>query len=118
MEFVAVYSLDVCSQCFFVTSPRPTCGNRGGFEVISAAVPAFYDGIEAYSSTLAAPRVKSVTKTLPHRLQLEEVRRMFNADAWPKQFQNRPPTDKEIALYFFPASERYIPKAISVIRLP
>lgn len=95
------------SKCYPNFDPCPTFGISGGFEVVSAAVPAFYDGLQAFSSSCAAPKVRTVTRTLPPRLQLEEVQRMFNADAWPKQFQQRPPTDKEIALYFFPDGERY-----------
>lgn len=90
-----------------LSSDAISSATSGGFEVVSAAVPALYDGIQAYSSSFAAPQVRAVTKKLPPRLQLEEVRRMFNADAWPMQFQRRSPTDKEIALYFFPGTERY-----------
>ncbi|KAL3692077.1 hypothetical protein R1sor_005728 [Riccia sorocarpa] len=77
----------------------------GGFDVVSAACPTVYNGLEAYSSSFAAPKVREVTRLLPAVLQLDEVSRMLNAEAWPKQFQQKPPSDKEIALYFFPKSE-------------
>ncbi|KAG6541753.1 hypothetical protein Mapa_016765 [Marchantia paleacea] len=85
--------------------PETQCLWSGGFEVVSATSPAFYGGLEGFSSSFAAPKVRAVTKLLPSILQLEEVRRMLNGDAWPKQFQQKPPTDKEIALYFFPGGE-------------
>ncbi|KAL2621941.1 hypothetical protein R1flu_002146 [Riccia fluitans] len=79
----------------------------GGFDVVSAACPGVHDGLEAYSSSFAALKVREVTKLLPALVHLEEVSRMLNAEAWPKQFQLKPPTDKEIALYFFPKSESF-----------
>ncbi|OAE19365.1 hypothetical protein AXG93_3536s1040 [Marchantia polymorpha subsp. ruderalis] len=85
--------------------PETQCLWSGGFEVVSDTSPAFYGGLEGFSSSFAAPKVRALTKLLPPILQLEEVRRMLNGDAWPKQFQLKPPTDKEIALYFFPGGE-------------
>eukprot|EP01018_Ginkgo_biloba_P014053 Gb_40677 [translate_table: standard] len=74
---------------------------RGSFKIIDKVSGyQVYDGIQAHPSNRASPKVYEVSRKFPSQLLLEQVER---CDAWPKRFQESPPTDEDIALYIFPA---------------
>ncbi|KAH9322164.1 hypothetical protein KI387_016803, partial [Taxus chinensis] len=73
---------------------------RGSFEIIDKiSGHQIFDGMQAHPSNKASPKVYEVSKKFPSQLLLEQVQR---CDAWPKRFQNSPPTDEDIALYILP----------------
>ncbi|KAH9322468.1 hypothetical protein KI387_017107, partial [Taxus chinensis] len=77
---------------------------KGAFKVVDiAGTPTIYSGIRAHPSTTAALKVYETTKQFDSQLHLEQVHR---ADAWPKRFEQSPPTDDNIGLYFFPEDEK------------
>lgn len=59
--------------------------------------------IVAHYSDKACEKVYEGVKMLSPTL---DVKKLPRADAWPKSFQESPPTDDNIGLYFFPRSER------------
>lgn len=60
-------------------------------------------GLVAHLSSLACPKVREEAELLPLLIFPELVRR---TDVWPKAFEKLGPTDRSIALYFFPDNER------------
>ncbi|CAN6460306.1 unnamed protein product [Victoria cruziana] len=72
---------------------------QGGFEVQRGGRMAdFCDGVQAYLSTCASPKVVEAANGFPSRVQLEEISRL---SLWPVQFHAKYPTEDKIALYFF-----------------
>ncbi|KAL6642651.1 hypothetical protein ACP70R_020832 [Stipagrostis hirtigluma subsp. patula] len=57
-----------------------------------------FDGIQAYLSACASPKVRELGKQLPNKIQLAEVPRNLS---WPLQFKEVNPTEDNIALFFF-----------------
>ncbi|KAE9611340.1 putative chromatin regulator PHD family [Lupinus albus] len=60
-------------------------------------------GLVAHTSTLACSKVYDESIRFPKVLHADLVPRYM---VWPNHFKNAGPTDKSIALYFFPESER------------
>ncbi|CAL2276087.1 unnamed protein product [Prunus armeniaca] len=60
-------------------------------------------GLVAHLSSLACPKVREEAELLPLLIFPELVRR---TDVWPKAFEKLGPSDRSIALYFFPDNER------------
>ncbi|XP_019055483.1 PREDICTED: uncharacterized protein LOC104610357 isoform X7 [Nelumbo nucifera] len=72
---------------------------QGGFEVQRSGILAdLCDGIQAYLSTCASPKIPEVVKKLPRKVLLEEVPRL---STWPRQFDENRATEDNVALYFF-----------------
>lgn len=64
----------------------------------SGRLPEICDGFQAHLSTRASPKVPEVVTKFPDKVQLEEVTRL---SSWPLQFQEKSPTEENIALFFF-----------------
>ncbi|KAJ4958790.1 hypothetical protein NE237_025901 [Protea cynaroides] len=87
------------SQSQFSAIPEHDYIWQGGFEVQrSGMLPELCDGIQAHLSTRASPKVLEVVNKFPSKFQMEEVPRL---STWPVQFQEHPPTEDNVALYFF-----------------
>jgi hypothetical protein len=54
-------------------------------------------------SSLASPKVREETKLFPEMLSADLPPR---SAVWPNSFKKEGPTDKSIALYFFPKDKR------------
>eukprot|EP01018_Ginkgo_biloba_P010855 Gb_19412 [translate_table: standard] len=94
-----------------LTLPQSQILWNGTFKVIGkVSGRRIYDGIRAHPSNTAALKVYEVTKTFQSQLCLQQVPR---SDAWPKRFQESPPTDDNIGLYFFPAENKRCQKFYS-----
>ncbi|XP_057853152.2 uncharacterized protein LOC131063371 isoform X2 [Cryptomeria japonica] len=73
---------------------------RGGFEIINEISEHWIcDGMQAHPSNKSSLKVYEESRKFPSQLLLEQVQRY---DAWPKRFEESPPTDEDIALYIFP----------------
>lgn len=94
-----------CQRCSSqILNQRGVCNvnGRGSFDIVMKEKASQYWGImEAHISSKAVAKVYEVANLLPQTLRLEEARRGFDADSWPRQFQKSPPDDDSIALYFF-----------------
>lgn len=75
---------------------------RGGLQ-ISEHKAGYSCRIVAHMSQLACPRVSEEAKLFPETLSSELHPR---PTVWPKGFEQCGPRDENIALYFFPESER------------
>ncbi|KAK7343722.1 hypothetical protein VNO77_12709 [Canavalia gladiata] len=76
--------------------------NRGRLDFCDETIGTV-GGLLAHLSNLACSKVVEEMKLLPELLHAELLPRSM---VWPKSFKNGGPTDKSIALYFFPESER------------
>nr|CAD1824677.1 unnamed protein product [Ananas comosus var. bracteatus] len=66
-----------------------------------------YGSLSAHLSTKACERVSNISKTLPPILHTIKISRL---DSWPRSFQTSPPSDDNIALFFFPDNTRANPE--------
>ncbi|KAK2457983.1 RING/FYVE/PHD zinc finger superfamily protein [Trifolium repens] len=69
-------------------------------------------GLLAHLSSLASPKVREETKLFPEMLSADLPPR---SAVWPNSFKKEGPTDKSIALYFFPKDKRLSIKAFDLL---
>ncbi|XP_045810726.1 uncharacterized protein LOC123905110 isoform X1 [Trifolium pratense] len=69
-------------------------------------------GLLAHLSSLASPKVREETELFPEVLSAELPPR---SAVWPNSFKKEGPTDKSIALYFFPKDKRLSIKAFDML---
>ncbi|XP_010502787.1 PREDICTED: uncharacterized protein LOC104779880 isoform X2 [Camelina sativa] len=79
--------------------PEPEYIWQGDLEVQkSRNLSTMHNGMQAYLSTLASPKVVEVVNQFPVKLTLNEVPRL---SAWPAQFQDIGAKEQHVALFFF-----------------
>ncbi|XP_019092796.1 PREDICTED: dentin sialophosphoprotein-like isoform X3 [Camelina sativa] len=79
--------------------PEPEYIWQGDLEVEkSRNLSRMHNGMQAYLSTLASPKVVEVVNQFPVILTLNEVPRL---SAWPAQFQDLGAKEQHVALFFF-----------------
>lgn len=64
----------------------------------SGNLSAMHNGIQAYLSILASPKVVEVVNQFPVKVFLNEVPRL---STWPSQFQDVGAKEEHVALFFF-----------------
>ncbi|KAK2404490.1 RING/FYVE/PHD zinc finger superfamily protein [Trifolium repens] len=69
-------------------------------------------GLLAHLSSLASPKVREETELFPEVLSADLPPR---SAVWPNSFKKEGPTDKSIALYFFPKDKRLAIKAFDML---
>ncbi|ERM99987.1 hypothetical protein AMTR_s00110p00135600 [Amborella trichopoda] len=72
---------------------------KGSFNISCASFLHICKGIQAHPSKEVASKAYEFSKTLPYHVPFKLVSR---DNVWPKSFIETPPTDRDIALYFFP----------------
>lgn len=76
--------------------------NRGNLNFFDETIGTV-SGLLAHLSSLACSKVAEETLLFPEGLRADLLP---TSVVWPKSFKKKGPTDKSIALYFFPENER------------
>ncbi|XP_072981773.1 uncharacterized protein [Typha angustifolia] len=97
---MSCYSESVNWPHYFPVQPISQCIWRGCFMICNKE----YGPLTAHFSTTACEKVWHVSKTLPTVVNLIKLPRL---EAWPKGFETSPPSDDNIALFFFPFDMEY-----------
>nr|XP_029122568.1 uncharacterized protein LOC105052052 isoform X2 [Elaeis guineensis] len=86
-------------QIYGLVRPIIFCVWSGSFGICDDT----YGPIKAHLSNKACEKVCVAAEKLPPVLQMAKLAKL---EAWPRSFENSPPTGDNIALYFFPDSTR------------